>query len=493
MSKQRKQRKKQKSKYKENTMKKLILGLSLLTSITLAEDHALIIGCCGQYKAEGGISLLKGTTNDAKHIYDILVDRGVQSKNIDYLVEKDATYHNITSKLKAKKHSNLTKGDTLYVYYSGHGTSVGDQSVFGKKLSSDEDLLKRLNNSAGLIPYDFDLNDPKHTLLITSRDFKPIFQALDAKGINIIWIADACYVGNGFRSGTPEKPKKRFQSDLLTEKAKKSLKKENDYYAKKNNKLYENLIFLGATLTSNMTEEVNVENEYRGAFSVQVENCLKRRYNSSNITNKNLKECLEKNFVPFMFSSAIYPIDNHLDNLVIMKAPKKSEVRTEHLLNYRDKLFALQSKQAPLKMSISSAENPSLALDTFCFGELLEINISNKSDDDYVMAFTMDSENRVILLTPNSDTNRFSETDKIVETRVKDPIGKDKVKVFTTTDESLYQEISKFKNLKEGLLKDKDVQEIYNAFKKSGDFKSAYIEVTTVKTDVKTCREEDVL
>lgn len=473
-------------------MKKLILGLSLLTSITLAEDHALIVGCCGQYKAQAGISLLKGTTNDAKHIYDILVDRGVQSKNIDYLVNEEATYHNITSKLKAKKHSNLDKGDTLYVYYSGHGTSVGDQSAFGKKLSSDKDLLNRLNNSAGLIPYDFDLNDPKHTLIITSRDFKPTFQSLDAKGVNIVWIADACYVGNAHRSQNTANPKKRFQQTQLTEEAQKSLKKENDYHTKKNNGLYENLIFFGATLTANMTEEVNVDDKYRGAFSVQVENCLKKRYDSSQITNKNLKECLEKNFVPFMFSSAIYPIDTRLDNRVIMKAPKKSQIKTEHLLNYRDKLFALQSKQSPLKMNISSTKSPNLALDTFCFGELLEINISNKSDEEYVLAFTMDSENRVIMLTPNKTTNQFTRSKKIVETNVTEPFGKDKVKVFTTTNKKLYQEVAKFKNLDYGLLQDKNVQAIYDTLKNSGDFKAAYIEVTTVKTNVKICRNGDI-
>ena len=474
-------------------MKHLILGLSLLTTLTLAQDHALIIGCCGQYKAQNKINLLRGTNNDAKHFYDILVDRGIKAENIDYLVDKNATYKNITSKLKAIKESNLKRGDTLYVYYSGHGTSTGDQSAFGKKLSSDEDLLKRLNNSAGLIPYDFDINDPIHTLIITSRDFKPIFQSLDSKGVNIVWIADACYVGNGMRSLNPFTTKKVFHNYALPKKAQKSLKKENSYYAKKSNKLYENLIFFGATLTSNMTEEVNVDNEYRGAFSLQVEHCLKKRYGNSNITNKNLKECLAKNFVPFMFSSAIYPLGRRLDNRIIIKAPKKSEVDNKHLLNYRDKLFALQNNQPPLKLNISSTKTPNLVLDTFCFGESVEINISNKTKDEYVMAFSMDKENRVIILAPTSKTNRFSQTDKIVEANVTKPFGKDKVKVFTTTNPKLYQQIAKFKNVEHGLLVDKDIKEIYNALKNSGEFKTAYIEVNTIETDVNTCREGDVL
>ena len=475
-------------------MKKIILILILLRGISFAQDHALVIGCCGEYKEGSNINILKGTKNDAQHIYDILINRGVPKKNIDFLVESDATYHNITSKLKAKaqRNSNLRKGDTLYVYYSGHGTSVGDDSTFGKKLSNNKEILKRLNNSAGLIPYDFDLEDPLHTLIITSRDFKPTFQSLDAKGVNIIWIADACYVGNGHRSLNPEKTKKRYQLNQLKDNQLASLKKENNYYAKKNNRLYQNLIFFGATLTGNMTEEININNQYRGAFSVEIENCLKKKYFGENITNKNLKECLEKNFVPFMFSSAIYPIDNSLDNRVIIKAPKKATIKREHLLNYRDKLFALQSKQAPLKMDISSIQNPDLAVDTFCFGEELEINISNKSKNELVMAFTMDRENRVIILTPNKNTNGFNQTNKIVETNVTTPFGKDKVKVFTTTDKVLYKKILKLKNREYGLLKDKDVKEVYQALKKSGDFKSAYIEVNTVKTDVQTCRNGDL-
>jgi len=474
-------------------MIKIVLGLMLLITLSCSQDHAVVIGCCSEYKEGSSINILKGTKNDAQHIYDILVERGILKKNIDLLVEQDATYHNITSKLKAKKKSNLQEGDTLYIYYSGHGTSVGDKSTFGKKLSSNKDILKRLNNSAGLIPYDFDLSDPLHTLIITSRDFKPIFQYLDAKGVNIVWIADACYVGNGHRSANPNQIKKRYKlNERLKQKQLLSLKKENNYYAKKNNQLYRNLIFFGATLTGNMTEEVYADNQYRGAFSVEVENCLNQKYSGQYITNRNLKECLERNFVPFMFSSAIYPIDNSLDNRVIIKAPKKSTIKREHLLNYRDKLFALQSKQAPLKMNISSLQAPSLALDTFCFGEELEVNISNKSENELVMAFTMDSEDRVIMLTPNKDTNRFNQTNKIVETNVTDPVGKDKVKVFTTTDKKLYNQISKFKNREQGVLKDKDVKQIYQALKQSGNFKTAYIEVTTVKTNVQTCRNGDL-
>lgn len=473
-------------------MKKFMLVLMFLSMQLFAEDHALVVGCCGEYKDKDSITLLKGTQNDAKKIYDILLERGVPKKNIDYLVESDATYHNITSKLKAKKKSNLDKGDTLYVFYSGHGTSVGDDSAFGRKLSSNQEILKRLNNSAGLIPYDFDLSDPKHTLVITSRDFKPTFQYLDAKGVNIVWIADACYVGNGHRDMAPQNPKKRQQLHNMDDAKKASLKKENSYYAQKANDPYKNLIFYGATLTANMTGEVKYKNQNRGAFSVEVEKCLNKKYQGANITNKDLKGCLERNFVPFVISSAIYPMDERLDDNVIMKAPKSVSVKPEKLLNFREKLFALQSQQVPLKINVSSTHAPELSLDTFCYGELLEINVKNKLDKEYVMAFTMDKEKRVIMLTPNKNTSIFSETDNVVEANVTEPFGKDKVKVFSTTNESLYHAISQFKDRQYGVLKDGDVQKVYEAFKKSGDFKSAYLEVKTVSTDVRTCRNGDL-
>ena len=187
-------------------MKKVIVTLALLGTMGIAEDHALIVGCCSEYK-NGSIPELAGTKNDARHIRNILQDRGIKTQNIDYLVEKDATSRNITKKLKAKESSNLKKGDTLYVYYSGHGTSTGDRSDFSTKLTSDADILKRLNNSAGLITYDFDIDHPENTLIITSRDFKPTFKKLDDKGVKIVWIADACYAGNAYRCGNCTKSK----------------------------------------------------------------------------------------------------------------------------------------------------------------------------------------------------------------------------------------------------------------------------------------------
>ena len=426
-------------------MKKYILLLTLLGNLGIAQDHAIIIGCCSEYMPSE-VRALKGTSNDAMHMRDILLDRGVQSQNIDYLVEKNATYKNITQKLKAKETSNLKKGDTLYVYYSGHGTSTGDNSAFGKSLRDNPNILERINNSAGLITYDFDLDNPEDTLIISSRDFKPTFKVLDNKGINIILMADACYVGNLTRSPglSKEAEKSKYFSLNKKRESKESINKINNFYKIRNNTVYKNLIFYGASLTANMAEE-DLEKS-RGKFSIALEGCMKKRYEGNYITNKNLKECLTRDYVPFAHSSSTYPIDSSLDNNIVIKAPQISSYRPPIFKEFRDKLFNLKSKHSPLKLKLSSTYDSSLAISILCKGESFEIKTTNKSDNEYVIAFTMDVRNRVIMLVPNSKTNEFSQTNNLVDGNTTEPFGRDKIKVFTTVDRYLYEKISKYVN-----------------------------------------------
>lgn len=461
-------------------MKNIIVTLVLLGTMGIAEDQALIVGCCSEYK-HGGISLLAGTENDAKHIRNILQNRGVKPNNIDYLVEKDATYKNITEKLKAKESSNLKKGDTLYVYYSGHGTSTGDRGVFSNKLTSDEDILKRLNNSAGLITYDFDMRHPKDALIITSRDFKPTFKKLDDRGINIVWIADACYAGNAYRSanGTGSK--------FIT------INKENfGWTPPKSQTNYKNLLFYGASVSTITTQEIKYKGEARGAFSVELVNCLNKNYGSSTISNKDLKNCLEKNYANFVFDSSVYPIDDRLDSQRVITASSKHSNSQQNMTNisFKEKLFALQNDTAPLKLNIYSDDAPNLTIDTFCFGEILNIDLQNPTNN--LAVFTLDNKNKMIMLYPNKDSRPNQKLKQIIQTEVQDPVGTDKVKVFAIADTTTYASIWKYKNKEAGVLSSADVETIYHALNKSKKFQSTLVEVKTIKTPVKECREGDI-
>lgn len=458
-------------------MKKILISVAILGSSLIAQNHALVIGCCSEY-LNSGIPSLKGTKNDASHIKRILLERAVRPANLDYLVEKDANYKNITSKVKALEKSNLQKGDTLYVYYSGHGASADDRSAFGKKLSGDADILQRLNNSTGLIPYDFDISKPNKTLIITSRDLRPTFEKLDAKGINIVWIADACYAGNAYRSTTKHSAKrvnidtKELQPSTLTMPPK-----------------YKHLLFYGATLTDIMTEETYYNDEYRGAFSVEVVNCLEKNYDKKQITNQDFKNCLENNYAPFIFSSSIYPIGNKRATQLVMKASAKHIQTNTAGLNYKEKLFTLQNNKPTLKLNIYSDDAQDKVIDTFCMREILNIDLAHKANN--VVAFTLDINNKLIMLYPNSNTKKSYALSKIIQTEVQPPAGVDKVKIFTLQDQSVYDTIFKYKNKQEGALSEFEAEKIYKALKKSKLFSTALVKVTTIDTDIKQCLKGD--
>ncbi len=458
-------------------MKHILILLILWTTNTVAQNHALVIGCCSKY-IDDNLALLKGTSNDAKHIKRILLERAVSSENMDYLVEQNATYKNITSKVKALENSSLKKGDTLYMYYSGHGTSAQDRSVFGNKLADDEDILNRLNNSTGLIPYDFDMKNPNDTLIITSRDIRPTFERLDKRGINIVWIVDACYAGNADRSTAGSSVKR---VNLNTKELQPST-----YLTAPN---YKHLLFYGATLTDIMTEELWYKNEYRGEFSVAVVNCLEKNYGKAKIRNKDFKHCLESDYDPFVFSSAIYPTDNQREEQVIIKASSNPIQETKNALNHKEKLFALKNGKAVLKLNIYSSDDENRAVDTFCMEERLSIDLKERVPN--VVAFTLDIENKLIILYPNKDSYRANALHKIIKTDVCPPAGEDRIKVFTIQDDKIYDSIFKYRTKREGVLSEAEAEIIYNLLHESNAFHSALVKVTTVDTNIRQCLKGD--
>ncbi len=465
-------------------MRKL-LSVLMLVGVAYASDHALIIGCCSEYKdKDAGLALLKGTENDASEILGILLDRGVKRSNIDYLVEKDATYNNITKSIQSMPSKVLNKGDTLYLFYSGHGTSLGDRSSFGKKLKENRELSKRLDESTGFIPYDFDMEHIKDTLIITSRDFRSSFEILDKRGVKIVWIVDACFSGNAYRSMGKETSKKVD----LTPKAKDFASRLSNRMGKKK-KLYNNLLFYGATTTNIKTTETNYKGERRGEFSVEVEKCLNAPYQGDSIKNGTFKECLKKNYPPYVFSSSIYPIDKSLDNRSIIRASSNASASSAKHQSFTEKLFALENSQKVLDLNIYSTYNEDIATDIFCKGEELAIETKQRG---YTIALTLDREGKVIMLEPNptSKSNRTSRN--VVRTEVQAPFGRDRVKVFSTQNRVLYSKILEYKDRNGGVLFSGDIESIYNILKNSNDFQTASLEVKTIKTDVRQCRKGDL-
>ena len=464
---------------------KIAMGLSLLSSALLAENHALIIGCCDNYAYLKKTTPLYGTQNDARHIFDTLVNqrRAVKKSNTKYLVGENATFYNITHGLKemAMEKSNLKRGDTLYVYYSGHGTSLSDHGYFGKKLKTDKAVMHWIENSAGFVPYDFNPNNILNSLIITKRDFKPTFEKLDARGVHIVWIADACYAGNAYRGGANEKPKFVKLDPKLVAQA----QAHTYQYNKASN--YKHLLFYGASLTTLPTQEKPYRGETRGEFSIEVEKCLNKSYNSSVIKHKDFKRCLKERYSNYAYNPAFVPLGAKQGEQIIVKASHNRQVNAS-ASSYKEKLFSLQNDQPLLNMTIKSLSSDNSVIKTFCNHEMLSVKLDNNRGK-YIIALSKDKNGRVIMIQPKK--NAPLSGNRLFQTEVQKPFGTDLLKVFTTNDKTIFNTIKKYSNRKNGILSSTDIEMIYKALSKTNNFRTAQAKVQTISTDVNICKQGD--
>jgi hypothetical protein len=105
--------------------------------------------------------------------------------------DREATHDRILAEI-AGLEQRTASGDTVLIYYSGHGTSA-----------NDEDNQFDLPYATGAwIPYDFDpgtLAAEKRTLIIGRRDLVPRLQRLDAGGRWVVVVSDSCFSGQVVR------------------------------------------------------------------------------------------------------------------------------------------------------------------------------------------------------------------------------------------------------------------------------------------------------
>jgi len=451
---------------------KILVGLALFSSTLWAENHALIIGCCEKYPYVKATPLY-GTQNDAKHIFDILVNerKVVKQSNTNYLIGENATFKNIKNSLKNLENSNLKAGDTLYMFYSGHGTSLSDKEFFNNKIKNHEKVVEWITNSAGFIPYDYNPKDVLNTLLISKRDFVPTFTKLDQRGVKIVWIADSCYVGNGDRSTENGNPAKAYKLDnSLRERIMKITQRKYKKVPK-----YKNLLFYGASISTLPTQEKFYKHESRGEFSVEVERCLNKKYPSSNITHEAFKKCLKSHYSSYNYQPSFSPNDGQQARQVVMPTTKQRQAQPTQ--SYKEQLFSLESSQALLEISIrpkwNNSEKP---IKTFCKGETLKATLENH-DAKYVIAFSKDIHNKVIMLQPMKGKSFYGNT--LFEMDVTEPFGIDKLKVFTTNNYEIYRKVYAYSGRNKGVLSTGDIEEIYRVLVKNRDFKTINIDVST--------------
>ncbi len=168
----------------------LILILSLSISYR-AEKKAILIGI-NDYKnlpflwkeRNKTIEDLKGSINDVHLIKEILTTfYGFKEKDLKILTHQEATRENIIKIFNNWFIEGTKEGDTIFYYFSGHGTQVPDQNF------DEDDGLDE-----ALCPWDVKPEGARDVIdarLIIDDELGVMFRNL--KGRNVIAFVDACH------------------------------------------------------------------------------------------------------------------------------------------------------------------------------------------------------------------------------------------------------------------------------------------------------------
>ena len=116
----------------------IVLALFFIMSAAFPQRRALLVGI-SNYPVQSGWSHIS-SQNDLGILNDVLVQRGF---SVDILSESDATFNNITDKLRYL-YKNVQKRDTLLIHFSAHG-----QQMLALNDSLEPDGLDE-----SIVPYD---------------------------------------------------------------------------------------------------------------------------------------------------------------------------------------------------------------------------------------------------------------------------------------------------------------------------------------------------
>jgi hypothetical protein len=139
---------------------------------------------------------LDGCLNDLDAMRSLLiVHYGFPDKNIVVLKEKEASRRNILNNLDLLG-KEAKKGDTVFIYYSGHGSQVKNS------LSVEQDKLDE-----AIVPSDAAEGAP----YIRDKELGPLFNKILDNGAMLTLVFDCCHSGSLTR-GQPENvlPKSRY-------------------------------------------------------------------------------------------------------------------------------------------------------------------------------------------------------------------------------------------------------------------------------------------
>jgi hypothetical protein len=143
--------------------------------------HALVVGIDEYWPKQP----LKGAAADATDIEESLEKAGVPKENITFILNKKATRANVLEAMKnLAAHSQ--KGDLAILTFAGHGGRIKEMYANTKPDHMDEAYILWQYN---------DTVTAGASELIAGPEIKHWIAELDAKGVDILFVADTCHGG----------------------------------------------------------------------------------------------------------------------------------------------------------------------------------------------------------------------------------------------------------------------------------------------------------
>jgi len=170
-----------------------LLACLILAGAASARNVALLVAV-GQFRDPALKSFeLKGPAIDIDSVQQTLTTQwGFAPADVLALRDQEATRERILAEISALE-KRTVKGDTVLIYFSGHGTSA----------NADDNSFDLPYATGAWVPYDLDYSSlpaANKSLVVGRRDLVPRLKRLDEGGRWVVVVSDSCYSGQVVRS-----------------------------------------------------------------------------------------------------------------------------------------------------------------------------------------------------------------------------------------------------------------------------------------------------
>lgn len=170
------------------------LFLCLLGSSFASARNVALLVAVGQFRDPQLKAFeLRGPAIDIDSVQQTLISQwGFAPADVLALRDREATHERILAEISALE-QRTSKGDTVLIYFSGHGTSA----------NADENSFDLPYATGAWVPYDLDYSSlpaAQRSLVIGRRDLVPRLKRLDESGRWVVVVSDSCYSGQVVRS-----------------------------------------------------------------------------------------------------------------------------------------------------------------------------------------------------------------------------------------------------------------------------------------------------